>query len=156
MIPLMRVTKTFHLNNSLLGLGVSYWGLGAAMVIFLTFGAIKEIPYALEEAAIIDGCTQFRLFWSIIFPLLRTTVITFTILNTFWFWNDYLMPQLMIGGNNNLLTLQLSMYALFTAEWQQWDVALAGLVLIIIPVVIFFVLSQKKIIEGMTSGSVKG
>lgn len=156
MIPIMRVTSMCHLNRSLLGLGVCYWGLGASTVIFLTYGAVLNIPYELEESATIDGCSRLRLFWQIVFPLLKPIVITFTIMNTFWFWNDYLMPQLMLGRSSKLYTLQLTMRSMFMEYFTMWDVALAGLVLILIPTIIFFLIAQKKIVEGLMSGSVKG
>ena len=156
MIPLMRVTNLFHLNGSLVGMGVCYWGLGASTVVFLTYGAVLNIPYELEESARIDGCGRLRLFWQIVFPLLRPIVVTFTIMNTFWFWNDYLMPQLMLGRNRSLYTLQLNMRSMFMEYFTMWDVALAGLVMILIPTIIFFIAAQKHIIGGLTSGSVKG
>ena len=156
MIPIMRVTSMCHLNRSLLGLGVCYWGLGASTVVFLTYGAVLNIPYELEESATIDGCSRLRLFWQIVFPLLKPIVITFTIMNTFWFWNDYLMPQLMLGRSSKLYTLQLTMRSMFMEYFTMWDVALAGLVLILIPTIIFFLIAQKKIVEGLMSGSVKG
>ena len=156
MIPIMRVTSMCHLNRSLLGLGVCYWGLGASTVVFLTYGAVLNIPYELEESATIDGCSRLRLFWQIVFPLLKPIVITFTIMNTFWFWNDYLMPQLMLGRSSKLYTLQLTMRSMCMEYFTMWDVALAGLVLILIPTIIFFLIAQKKIVEGLMSGSVKG
>lgn len=156
MIPIMRVTSMCHLNRSLLGLGVCYWGLGASTVVFLAYGAVLNIPYELEESATIDGCSRLRLFWQIVFPLLKPIVITFTIMNTFWFWNDYLMPQLMLGRSSKLYTLQLTMRSMFMEYFTMWDVALAGLVLILIPTIIFFLIAQKKIVEGLMSGSVKG
>lgn len=156
MIPIVRVTNILHLSGSLVGMGLCYWGLGASTVVFLTYGAVLSIPYELEESAMIDGCSRLRLYWQIVFPLIRPTVITFTILNTFWFWNDYLMPQLMLGKQSQLYTLQLSMRFMFMEYFTMWDVALAGLVLMLIPTVIFFLIAQRHIIAGLTSGSVKG
>ena len=156
MIPLMEVTSTVGLTKSLSGLGICYWGMGASTCIFLTHGAVKGIPYDLEEAAIIDGCGPFKTFWRVIFPLLRTTVVTYTILNTFWFWNDYLMPQLMLGGDKQIYTIQLSMRSLFLEYYAMWDVALAALVISLLPTVIFFLIAQKYILSGLTAGAIKG
>ena len=137
-------------------MSIGYWGLGCSTVIFLTYGAIKSIPYELEEAAIIDGCSQFRLFWKIIFPLLKTIVLTFTILNTFWFWNDYLYPQLCVGGVEANRTIQIAI-RMFTGEnYTRWDWFLPALVVAIIIPIIFFIICQRKIVEGMVSGAVKG
>ena len=77
-------------------------------------------------------------------------------MDTFWFWNDYLMPQLMLGRSSELYTLQLTMRSMFMEYFTMWDVALAGLVLILIPTIIFFLIAQKRIVEGLMSGSVKG
>ena len=156
MIPVVKLTNICHLNGSLIGLGVCYWGLSASTVVFLTYGAVMNIPYELEEAARIDGCSTLRLFWQVVFPLLKPTVLTFTIINTFHFWGDYLMPQLMLGRDATLYTLQLSMRSLFTEHFAMWDVALAALVLTLIPTTIFFLIAQKNIIAGITAGAVKG
>lgn len=156
MVPMMRVTRAAQLNGSLWGLGVSYWGLGAAMVVFLTSGAVKSIPYELEEAACIDGCTKFTTFWRVVFPLLKNTVATFTVLNVFWLWNDYLMPQLMLGRTSELYTIQLAMRSLFLEYYAMWDVALAALVLSLLPILIFFLIGQRYIVSGIVTGAVKG
>lgn len=156
MIPLMKITNIVGLSKSLAGLGVSYWGLNASTCIFLTYGTVKTIPYEIEEAATIDGCGAFRTFWKIIFPLLSPIVVTFTIINTFGIWNDYLMPQLMLGGNQKIYTIQLAMHSLFLEYFTMWDIALPALVLSILPIIIFFLFVQKKIISGITSGAVKG
>ena len=131
-------------------------GIRSGLCIFIIRQFFRNMPVELEEAAMIDGCGRLRLYWQIVFPLLKPTVITFTILNTFWFWNDYLMPQLMLGKQSKLYTLQLSMRYMFMEYFTMWDVALAGLVLILIPTVLFFLTAQRHIIAGLTSGSVKG
>lgn len=156
MIPIMKVTNYFHLNGSLWGMGISYWGLGASTVVFLTYGAMKSIPYELEEAARIDGCNAFRVFWQVVFPMLKNITITFTIMNVFWIWNDYLMPILMLGRNRSLYNIQISMRSLFLEYYSMWDVALAALMISIIPILIFFLIAQKNIISGITTGAVKG
>lgn len=156
MIPLVRVMKALGMHGSIPGLAFGYWGLGCSTVIFLTYGAIKSIPYEIEEAGIIDGCSQLTLYFRIIFPLLRTIVLTFTILNTFWFWNDFLMPQLMIGNVKSLRTIQMAIRTFRGEYLARWDYLLAGLVIALIPPVIFFIFCQKKIIDGMVSGAVKG
>ena len=70
---------------------------GRVDAIFMTVGAMKNVPIEVEEAARIDGCSSFRMFWTIVFPLIRPAVITFVIINTFWFWNDYLLTQMMLS-----------------------------------------------------------
>ena len=155
MIPFAKVAKTLHMTNSLWGLAVAFWAFTLPISIFMTVGAMKNVPIEVEEAARIDGCSSFRMFWTIVFPLIRPAVITFVIINTFWFWNDYLLTQMMLS-RKALRTIQLAMQAMFNDAFYAWDTALAALTLSIIPLLIFFVILQRNIIEGMSAGSVKG
>lgn len=156
MIPLVQVYSSLGMLGSLGTVVFSYWGMGCSTVIFLTYGTIKSIPLEIEEAAIIDGCSQLRLYFSIIFPLLRTIVLTFTILNTFWFWNDFLLPRLIIGNIGELNTIQMALRQ-FKGEYiARWDYLLGGLCISVIPPLVFFISCQKKMISGLVSGAVKG
>jgi raffinose/stachyose/melibiose transport system permease protein len=156
MIPLMKVGGKLHLLNSHWGLVVMYLGFGSALSIFLYHGFIKSIPVELEEAAIIDGCSRFMVFWRVIFPLLKPITVTIVILNTLWIWNDFLLPSLILNGSDDSLrTIPLSTFYFFSAYTKQWHLALAGLVLGVTPLLIFFFSAQKHIIKGITSGSIK-
>jgi raffinose/stachyose/melibiose transport system permease protein len=156
MIPLVKLAGNLHLSRSFIGLIIGYLGLGSAGNMFLSYGAVKSIPLEIEEAAVIDGCSQIRLYFKIIFPLLRTIILTFTIMNTFWFWNDYLMPQLMIGAIPAKRNIQMAL-RMFQGEYLvRWDIVLAALLLALLPPIIFFIFSQKKIVSGILSGAVKG
>lgn len=155
MIPFAKVARTLHMTNSLWGLAVAFWAFTLPISIFMTVGAMKNVPIEVEEAARIDGCSSFRMFWTIVFPLIRPAVITFVIINTFWFWNDYLLTQMMLS-RKALRTIQLAMQAMFNDAFYAWDTALAALTLSIIPLLIFFIILQRNIIEGMSAGSVKG
>jgi raffinose/stachyose/melibiose transport system permease protein len=154
MIPLMKVGDKLHLLDSRWGLVVMYLGFGAALSIFLYHGFIKTIPIELEEAAIIDGCSPFMVFWKVIFPLLKPITVTIVILNTLWIWNDFLLPSLILS-DDELRTIPLSTFYFFGAYTKQWHLALAGLVLGVTPLLIFFFAAQKHIIKGITSGSIK-
>ncbi|MEH7095377.1 carbohydrate ABC transporter permease [Neobacillus vireti] len=154
MIPLIRTAGNFGLLNSIWGLVIMYLGFGSGMTIFLYHGFIKGIPVELEEAAIIDGCTRFGVFWRIVFPLLKPITVTIVILNSLWIWNDYLLPSLVLQ-DPELKTIPLATFSFFGQYTKQWDLALAGLVLGIIPLLIFFFSMQKHIIKGITSGSIK-
>ena len=131
-----------------------YIGFGCASAIFLYHGFIKGIPKELDEAAIIDGCSKWQTFRYIIFPLLKPTTITVAILNTVWIWNDFLLPSLIINTPETR-TIPLAMYFFFGQYTKQWDLALAGLVLTIIPVLVFYFFAQKHIIKSVVSGSIK-
>ncbi|WP_088042792.1 carbohydrate ABC transporter permease [Bacillus sp. EAC] len=153
MIPLMKVGDKLHLLDSRHGLVVMYLGFGSALSIFLYHGFIKSIPIELEEAAIIDGCSPFMVFWRVIFPLLKPITVTIVILNTLWIWNDFLLPSLILGEDQR--TIPLATFYFFGAYMKQWHLALAGLILGVTPLLIFFFAAQKHIIKGITSGSIK-
>jgi raffinose/stachyose/melibiose transport system permease protein len=154
MIPLIKTAGNLNLLNSIWGLVIMYLGFGSGMTIFLYHGFIKGIPVELEEAAIIDGCSRFGLFWRIVFPLLKPITVTIVILNSLWIWNDYLLPSLVLQ-NSELRTIPLATFFFFGQYTKQWDLALAALMLGIIPLLIFFFAMQKHIIKGITSGSIK-
>ncbi|MEH7335008.1 carbohydrate ABC transporter permease [Neobacillus drentensis] len=154
MIPLIKTAGNFGMLNSIWGLVIMYLGFGSGMTIFLYHGFIKGIPVELEEAAIIDGCTRFGVFWRIVFPLLKPITVTIIILNSLWIWNDYLLPSLVLQ-DPGLRTIPLATFFFFGQYTKQWDLALAALVLGIIPLLIFFFSMQKHIIKGITSGSIK-
>ncbi|WP_134699297.1 carbohydrate ABC transporter permease [Ammoniphilus sp. YIM 78166] len=154
MIPLIKTASSLGLLNSLWGLVMMYLGFGAGITIFLYHGFIKGIPVELEEAAIIDGCSALGVFWRIVFPLLKPITVTVMILNSLWIWNDFLLPSLVLQ-DPDLRTIPLATFFFFGQYTKQWDLALAGLVLSIIPLLIFFFSMQKHIIKGITSGSIK-
>ncbi|WP_040206052.1 carbohydrate ABC transporter permease [Neobacillus jeddahensis] len=154
MIPLIKTAGNLGMLNSIWGLVIMYLGFGSGMTIFLYHGFIKGIPVELEEAAIIDGCSRFGVFWRIVFPLLKPITVTIVILNSLWIWNDYLLPSLVLQ-DPELRTIPLATFFFFGQYTKQWDLALAALVLGIIPLLIFFFSMQKHIIKGITSGSIK-
>lgn len=155
MIPFAKITSKMHLTNSLVGLSVCFWALTVPISTFITSGAVKSVPVEIEESALIDGCSHFRMYWTIVFPLIKASVFTFATINTLWFWNDYLMTQLMLS-KKMLRTIQISMQALFNEAFFAWDVALAALTLAILPLFIFFIIAQKQVLEGASAGAVKG
>jgi raffinose/stachyose/melibiose transport system permease protein len=154
MIPLIKTAGNLGILNSIWGLVFMYLGFGSGMTIFLYHGFIKGIPLELEEAAIIDGCSRFGVFWRIVFPLLKPITVTIVILNSLWIWNDFLLPSLVLQ-DAELRTIPLATFFFFGQYTKQWDLALAALVIGIIPLLIFFFSMQKHIIQGITSGSIK-
>ncbi|WP_418789196.1 carbohydrate ABC transporter permease [Paenibacillus agilis] len=155
MIPLVKVTGWLDLANTRTGLIICYLGFGAPLSIFLFHGFIKSVPLEVEEAAVVDGCTPYSVYWKIVFPLLKPMLVTVIILNSLWIWNDYLLPSLMLQSDA-LHTIPIATFALFGQYTKQWDLALPALTLGILPIIIFFLAMQKYIIEGITAGSVKG
>lgn len=155
MIPLVKVVSTLDLMNSIGGLVVCYLGFGAPMSIFLFHGFVKGVPVEVEEAATVDGCTPYGVFFRIVYPLMLPMMVTVIILNTLWIWNDYLLPSLVLQ-KSELRTIPIATYAFFGQYTKQWDLALPALVLGILPVIVFFLAMQKYIIQGIMAGSVKG
>jgi raffinose/stachyose/melibiose transport system permease protein len=160
MMPLMQVMdwiRTYlHIPmlNTHGGLIFMNIGFHASIAVFLYHGFIKSIPIALEEAATLDGCSKFGVFWRIVFPMLKTITITVAILDVISTWNDYLLPSLTLS-DKGLRTIQLSTFYFFGEFTIVWNQAMAGLTLTIIPVVIFYAVAQKYIIKGIAEGAVK-
>ena len=137
------------------GIVVAYIGFGASMTIFILHGFIKNIPYGLEEAALIDGCTPEKIFFTIIFPLLKPIQMTVLILNGVWIWNDFLLPSLMLGLNGKVKTLPIAVTSFVGSYVKQWDLILTSTLLAMLPIIIFFLFAQKHIIKGMVEGAIK-
>ncbi len=137
------------------GMILSYVGFGLSLSIFMFHGFIKSIPYELEEAATIDGCNKFQIFYRIISPLLRPIHATVLVLNGIWVWNDFLLPLLILGKGNKVQTIPLAVATFAGAFVKQWDLILTAILMSLIPVIVFFLIAQKHIIKGMVAGSIK-
>jgi raffinose/stachyose/melibiose transport system permease protein len=155
MIPLVKVVSGTGLMDSRTGLILCYFGFGVSLNLFLYHGFMKSIPQEIEESAVVDGCTPYGVFWRIVYPLLKPMTITVVILNSLWIWNDFLLPSLVLH-EPGIRTIPLQTYAFFGQYTKQWDLALAGLVLGVAPMVAFFLAMQKHIIAGISAGAVKG
>lgn len=158
MIPLVQwmgkmKLGSFNMLGTHYGLIFMYLGFGTSMSIFLYHGFIKGIPEEIEEAAIIDGCSKWQVYTKIILPLLKPTTVTVAVLNSIWIWNDFLLPFLTVNGKLN--TIPLAMNNFFGAFSKQWELAMAALILAIIPIIIFYFFVQKHIIAGIVQGSIK-
>ena len=123
------------------GLIFMYMGFQTSMAIIMFHGFIKNIPEELEEAATIDGCGSIRLFISIVLPLMRTIIVTVAVINVMGTWNDFLLPSLIIN-KQGLQTLPLKTYLFFGQFAKRWDLASAGVVMCMAPIIIFYLFSQ--------------
>jgi raffinose/stachyose/melibiose transport system permease protein len=149
------VLSGIRLLRSYTGIIVAYIGFGMSQSIFLFHGFIKSIPLELEEAATIDGCRPFQTFYRIIFPILRPIHATVIVLNGIWIWNDYLLPLLILGKGNAVMTIPLAVSNFAGAYVKQWDLILTAILMAMIPIVVLFLAAQKSIIKGMVAGSIK-
>lgn len=156
MIPLVSIYgATLNLLNHRLTLIYLHTGFAMSMSVFLYAGFIKSaVPRALEEAANLDGCTNTQTFFKIVFPLLRPTTATVLILNVLAFWNDYLLPSLVLG-QKKLYTLPLSTYAFYGTYSSDYGRIMAALVLTVLPILILYLFMQKQIVHGVVAGAVK-
>jgi raffinose/stachyose/melibiose transport system permease protein len=131
-----------------------YVGFGVALSTFLYHGFISNIPYELDEAAAIDGAGPFRTFRKIIFPMLGPVTATVAIINALWIWNDFLLPSIVLIDNAQK-TLPLKTFVFYGKYTSDYGLAMAGLLLSIVPIVIFYFVMQRKIIGGISAGAVK-
>jgi raffinose/stachyose/melibiose transport system permease protein len=145
----LRLLGTYH------GIVFAYLGFGSPLSIFVFHGFIKNIPFELEEAATIDGCSKQCIFFKIVFPLLKPIIVTVLILNGIWIWNDYLLPLLVLGSNGAVQTIPIAVTAFAGAYLKQWDLILTSTLIAIIPVIILYLFAQRYIIKGMVEGSIK-
>ncbi len=156
MIPLVSIYGgTLNILNHRITLIFMHTGFSMAMSVFMFHGFIKgNVPTALEEAAYIDGCTHTQTFFKIVLPLLKPIISTMVILNAMAFWNDFLLPSLVLT-DKDLFTLPLSTYSFYGTYSADYGTIMAGLLLCVIPILILYVVLQKQIIGGVVAGAVK-
>ena len=123
--------------------------------VFLLHGFVKTVPRELEESAYLDGCHTIQTFYHIVLPLLKSILATVAILQTFWIWNDFLLPLLVLFDPLKR-TIPLAVFGFFGQYTDRWDYALATLTMGMVPIVAFFLALQKYIIRGVAAGSLKG
>ena len=154
MIALSVQLNRLGINDKYFSLIMLYSGFHCCFGVFTYYGFLKSIPKELEEAAEIDGANIIQNMIRVVFPLLKSTTITLNVLFFLWTWNDFLMPSLYLGKDKKTLTVMIYMFK--STSGSKWNLLLAGLVLAIIPVVVIYIVAQKYITEGLTSGAVKG
>ena len=156
MIPLVSIYgNIFGILNSRATLIFMNLGFGTGMAIFMCHGFIKtNVPMALEEAAKIDGCTRLQIFFKVVLPLMKPILSTITILNTLGLWNDYLLPNLVLG-KKALYTLPLAIRTFYGTFSNDLGKIMAALVMIVAPIIVVYIFLQKYIIGGVVAGAVK-
>ena len=135
---------------------VIYLGFGAGLAVFMFVGFVKGIPLDIEEAAAIDGCGPMRTFFSVVLPMMKPTLVSVTILELMWVWNDYLLPYLVLDITKyRTLPIHIQ-YLKGSYGTVDLGATMALILLSIIPVVIFYLACQKHIVKGVAAGAVKG
>lgn len=155
MIPLYRMVYDLALNNSMLALSFIYMGLNLPFTIFLLHGSVQTIPSELDEAALIDGCNSFQIYWRIIMPMLIPSIVTVIVLSLIAIWNEYFIATLMIN-DKNMYTLPMFAMNFVSKYLKKWNLQLPAIVLSAIPIVAFYFGMQKYVVKGISDGAVKG
>ena len=135
---------------------IVYLGFGAGLAIFMFTGFIKSLPLEIEEAALIDGCNPLQVFFKILIPILKPTIISTAILQLMWVWNDYLLPTLVLDIKKFRTIPMAVQYFRGSFGHVQMGPMMASIMIDIIPIVIVYLVCQKYIIEGVVAGAVKG
>ncbi len=159
-IPLFFQMREWGLLNSRIGLTLVYIAGGLPFAIFILAGFFKTLPRSLHEAAQIDGCSEWRIFWSIMLPLARPGLVTVAIFTFLSFWNEYFIAYMFLSGEGSesirTLPLGLANIAITSQYRSDWGVCFAGLVLVLIPTLLFYVILQRQIVKGVAAGALKG
>lgn len=155
MFTLSLVADRTRLNTPW-GIIIIYLGFGAGLAVFMFCGFVKSIPLEIEEAALIDGCTPLRTFFSVVLPIMKPTYISVGILETMWIWNDFLLPYLVLDLNEYKTISIAIQYMKGSYGRVDMGAIMAALILAVIPVIIFYLSCQKHIIKGVAAGAVKG
>lgn len=154
-VTLMKVMQITHLINTQIGIIILFTVGSIPFAVFLIHGFINSIPRELDEAGIVDGCSPFRLFYAVVFPLLLPVLVTVGILNFMGSWSDFIFPLYYLNSSTKW-PMTLAVYNFFGRFQVHWNLVSADIVLTTLPVVIVYLIGQKYILSGLTSGSIKG
>lgn len=156
-VPLFLLLKDLHLLDSFIGLILVYIAYSLPFSIFILTPFFKSLPRELAEAAIIDGCSDFAVFWRIMLPLAKPGLITVGIFNFLGIWNEYILA-LVIISSGELRTLPLGIANLYMVQHYQadWGTLFAGLTIVMVPTLIVYIIFSKKLTSGITLGALKG
>ena len=155
MFTLAKTADSLKLNNPY-NICIIYLGFGAGLAVFMFTGFVKSMPVEIEEAAMIDGCSPIQIFFKVVCPILRPTMISTAILETMWVWNDYLLPTLVLDIKSYRTIPMAIQYFRGSYGSVQMAPMMACITLDILPVIILYLCCQKYIIEGVVAGAVKG
>lgn len=155
MFTLAKTADTLKLNNPY-NICIIYLGFGAGLAVFMFTGFVKGIPLEIEEAALIDGCNPVQVYFQILIPILKPTIISTAILELMWVWNDYLLPTLVLDIKKYRTIPMAVQYFRGSFGHVQMGPMMASIMIDIIPIIIVYLVCQKYIIEGVVAGAVKG
>lgn len=156
-VSTIKLLKTLHVYGSYIGIIVFYIGVFMSFAIFFMTGFIKTIPLDLEEAAIIDGCNSIQVFFKIIFPLLKPILFTAGVFLVLFIWNDFIHPFYLLRSSNQwTMTMGLVYFASTYLHQMSWNLIFADVILVSLPLFIFYIFAQRKVLSGIMGGAIKG
>ena len=155
MFTLSKTADVLKLNTPW-AIPIIYLGFGAGLAVFMFTGFVKSIPLEIEEAAAIDGCGPLRTYFSVVFPMLRPTMISVSILEIMWVWNDYLLPYLVLDITKYRTIPIHVQYLKGSYGTVDLGATMAVIMMAILPIIIVYLFCQKYIIKGVAAGAVKG
>jgi ABC-type glycerol-3-phosphate transport system permease component len=156
-VPLYLMFNDLGLLDSLIGLVLVYIAVSMPFTVFVLTGFFKSIPTELEEAAVLDGASEYGVFWRVMLPLATPGLITVTIFNFLGIWNEYLLALMLINETEKM-TIPLGLYNLQVVQQYAADFTglFAGFTIMLVPTVAAFIFLQERITRGMTVGAIKG
>jgi raffinose/stachyose/melibiose transport system permease protein len=154
-VTLTKVMQATHLINTVVGILILYAATKIPFGVFLIYAFVESVPKEIDEAAIIDGCDPLTLFFKVIFPLLTPAWVTTAILSFLDFWSEFILPLYFLHSTAKW-PMTLAVYNFFGMFETNWNLVSADIVLTILPVIVVYLMGQRYIISGMTSGAVKG
>ena len=155
MFTLSKTADTLKLNTPF-NICVIYLGFGAGLAVFMFTGFMKSVPIAIEEAAMIDGCNPLQIFFKVVFPILKPTMISTAILETMWVWNDYLLPTLVLDIKKYRTIPMAIQYFRGSYGRVEMGPMMACIMITVLPIIVMYLVCQKYIIDGVIAGAVKG
>ena len=154
-VTLTKIMQLTRLINSEPGIILLYTAMQIPFTVFLIYGFVSKVPVDLDEAAYLDGCTPFKLYFNIVFPMLKPAIITAGVLCFLNTWNEFIMPLYFLNSSNKW-PMTLAIYNFFGQYEMSWNLICADVILTCLPVVILYVSCQRYIVGGQTDGAVKG
>jgi N,N'-diacetylchitobiose transport system permease protein len=154
-IPLFVQVRDLQLLETLTGLVVVYVALALPFGIWMLRGFVAAVPIELEEAAYLDGASWGRMFWSVLLPLVAPGLVATSIFSFITAWNEFIFAMTMLGGAEENYTVAIGLRSFFGVHSNDWGAIMAASTIITVPVMIFFILVQRRLASGLTAGAVK-
>lgn len=154
-IPTIRIMQFFHIMNTFPGIILLYTALMIPFTVFLFYGFVNTVPREMDEAAIIDGCSSWMLFFKIQIPLMSPVIITGALISFMNAWNDFILP-LYFFNRSSRYPITLAVYNFYGTYIASWNLVCAAIILTVLPILVVYMAGQKYIVSGMIAGAVKG